>query len=243
MPNLNAVDQNLLNLVSVDPPTTIAGVIQIMQSLDASMENSDGLKWFNKLYLMVTEAIDGAPQQQPWEDRAWLTQLDVIFAGLYFSAIKEFLCNASATPSSWDALFAARFTPNIDRIQFALAGMNAHINHDLALALLKTNTEMNLDPSMQSPEHDDYQRVNGILAQVLPNALNFLASDALGVAAQETGKIGRLLAIWDVKVARDAAWDFENHIRTLLGAVIPVALEAQDKLTGLVGRALLLPIQ
>lgn len=243
MAMLNAVDQNLLNIVSAAAPATITGVIQLMEDLDAALANEDGLKWFNKLYLMVTQAIDGAPQQQPWEDGEWLTQLDVIFAGLYFTAIKEFLSDDPAMPSSWDALFAARSTPNIDRIQFALAGMNAHINHDLALALVKTNTEMNIDPSMQSPEHDDYQRVNGILAQVLPNALTLLASDALGVTAEDTGKIGRLLAIWDVRVARDAAWDFGNHIRTLPVAVLPAALEAQDKLTGLAGRALLLPLR
>lgn len=243
MPDLSAADQNLLNIVSANSPTTIASVIQMMQNLDAAMSNNDGLKWFNKLYLMVTQAIDGAPQQQPWAERAWLTQLDVIFAGLYFTALKGFFSGDPAVPSSWDALFEARFTPNIDRIQFALAGMNAHINHDLALALVKTNKQMNLDPAMQSPQHDDYQRVNGILAQVLPNALKFLASDALGVAAQDTGKIGRLLAIWDVRVARDAAWDFGNHIRTLPAPLLPVALSAQDKLTGVIGRALLLPLQ
>lgn len=240
---LSAADRNLLSIVNADAPATIAGVIQVMQSLDAALGNGDGLKWFNKLYLMVTEAIDGAPQQQPWANGAWLTHLDVVFAGFYFAALKEFINNDPSTPSSWDALLAARSTPNIDRIQFALAGMNAHINHDLALALVRTNAEMNISPAMQSPEHDDYQRVNEILAQVLPNALNFLASDALGIAAQDTGKVGRLLAIWNVAVARDAAWDFGNHIRSVPAVLLPVALEAQDKLTGLVGRALLLPLQ
>ena len=76
-------------------------------------------------------------------------------------------------------------TPNIDRIQFALAGMNTHVIHDLALALIQTNTQMNLYPSLQSPEHDDYQRVNGILADVLPKALTVLATGILGQAAQD----------------------------------------------------------
>ena len=34
----------------------------------------------------------------------------------------------------------------MDRIQFALAGMNAHINHDLALALLTTDAQRNVVP-------------------------------------------------------------------------------------------------
>ena len=32
-----------------------------MQSIDALLPNNDGLKWFNKLYLMVTQEIDGQP--------------------------------------------------------------------------------------------------------------------------------------------------------------------------------------
>jgi hypothetical protein len=192
---------------------------------------------------MVTQQIDGQPPAMTWSDAAWLTQLDVVFAGFYFAAIVSFLNGSPETPSSWDALFEARSSPNIDRIQFALAGMNAHINHDLALALLKTDSEMNLQPDLRSPQHDDYQRVNGILAQVLPQVLNFLATGILGEAAQDTGKIGRLLAIWDVAVARDAAWTFADYLRGLPVAARPLALTIQDKATGLAGRGLLLPLR
>jgi hypothetical protein len=44
MPNLSAADQNLLNIVSANSSTTIAGVIQMMQNLDAAMATNDGLK-------------------------------------------------------------------------------------------------------------------------------------------------------------------------------------------------------
>ena len=57
-------------------------------------------------------------------------------------------------------MFEARYRTGIDRIQFALAGMNAHINRDLALALLATNAELNIVPAPCSPESDDYQAVN-----------------------------------------------------------------------------------
>jgi hypothetical protein len=51
---------------------------------------------------------------------------------------------------------------------------------------------------------------------------------------------GRLLAIWNVRVARDLAWEFADHLRGLEGVSRDPALEAQDKLTGVIGRALLL---
>ena len=120
--------------------------------------------------------------------------------------------------------------------------MNAHINHDLALALLQTNNELQLTPALQSPEHDDYEQVNSLLEEVLPAALNVLATGIVGELAQDTGKIGRLLAIWNVRAARDLAWGFADHLRNLAGVSRDVAMEAQDKLTGVIGRSLLLPV-
>ena len=239
---LDAVDTQLLAVARGAAPGTIADVVAVMQAIDQVLPNDDGLKWFNQLYLQVTQHIDLQPPEGGWKDAAYLIRLDIVFAGLYFAAIASALSGDASTPSSWSALFEARTRANIDRIQFALSGMNAHINHDLALALLQTDAEMGLQPGLQSPEHDDYERVNGILAQVLPQALTFLAVDCLGVAAQDTGKIGQLLAIWNVGVARDAAWDFADHLRSLPEAAKPLARAGQDRLSGVIGRSLLLPL-
>lgn len=243
MANLDPLNTQLLQIVSAPRPTTIPAVVQLMESIDALLPNTDGLKWFNKLYLLITQAIDSQSPATAWQDPTWLTALDVIFAGYYFAAIAGFLNGSPQTPSSWDALFEARSMQGIDRIQFALAGMNAHINHDLALALLEADNTMSLQPALDSPQHADYERVNAILSQQLPAALQFLAADILGVAAQDTGKIGRLLAIWNVSVARDAAWDFADFLRSLPASARPAALAIQDKSTGLAGRSLLLPLQ
>jgi hypothetical protein len=242
MPNLNPIDTQLLQIVSGVSPASIADVIAVMQKIDGLLPDNDGVKWFNRLYLMVTQQIDLQPPPSGWEDAAWLTRLDVVFAGFYFAAIAGALQQAADTASSWDALFEARNRAGVDRIQFALAGMNAHINHDLALALLQTDDELRLTPALQSPEHDDYEQVNGLLEQVLPSALNVLATGIVGELAQDTGKIGRLLAIWNVRAARDLAWDFSGHLRDLAGPSRALALEAQDQLTGVIGRSLLLPI-
>jgi hypothetical protein len=190
----------------------------------------------------VTEAIDQQPAAN-WADAPWLTQLDVVFAGLYFTAIAEFLNDDPATPSAWDALHESRNHRNIERIQFALAGMNAHINHDLALALVQTDTQMNLKPALQSPEHGDYQRVNGILAQLLPKVLIDMATGLLGGLAEDTGKVGQLLAIWNVAAARDVAWTFSSYLQNIPRTAWPVALMVQDKITGVAGRGLLLPLR
>ena len=240
MPTPSDTDAQLLQMVSEVAPASIQDVISIMQKIDALLPNNDGLKWFNQLYLMVTQQIDTQTPPGGWKDATWLTRLDVVFAGFYFSAIIGALKQDPQTASSWDALFEARTSTGIDRIQFALAGMNAHINHDLALALLQTDDELHLTPSLQSPEHNDFEQVNTLLEEVLPSALKFLATGIVGELAQDTGKIGRLLAIWNVRAARDLAWDFADHLRALGKVSRDLALEAQDQLTGVIGRALLL---
>ena len=238
----SATDSQLIEIVSGPAPTTIGDVLALMQRIDGALSNGDGLKWFNLLYMKVTQQVDSSPPPGGWEDSAWLTRLDVVFARFYFTAILNGSNNPANVPSSWQALFEARFRPGIERIQFALAGMNAHINHDLALALLQTDTELNLLPGKTSPEHDDFERVNGILEAVLPQALEFLATGILGELAQDTGKIGRLLAMLNVRAARDLAWDFADHLRSLTGIARNSALAAQDQLTGALGRSLLLTV-
>jgi hypothetical protein len=237
----NSIDQQLLQIVTATPPSDIDSVIAAMQSIDNLLPGDDGLKWFNLLYLFVTKQVRGNPPANAFANPVWLTRLDVVFANSYFKAIASFL-NQASTPSAWQALFEARHRNGIDRIQFALSGMNAHINHDLSLALLQTDDELHLIPSLSSPEHSDYERVNGLLEAVLPQALQFLATGVLGELAQDTGKIGRLLAIWDVRVARDLAWDFADHLRNLNGFAREFALKMQDKFTGALGRTLLLGV-
>jgi hypothetical protein len=240
--NSAAIDSQLVEITSGPPPASIAGVLALMQKIDSLVPANDGLKWFNLLYMMVTQKVDSSPPEGGWEDSVWLTRLDVIFAQFYFSAILNWLNAPARVPSSWQALFEARYHPGTERIQFALAGMNAHINHDLALALLQTGAELNLNPGKASPEHEDFERVNGILEAVLPQALEFLATGILGELAQDTGKIGKLLAMCNVRAARDAAWDFAGQLRSLTGIARDAALTAQDQVTGALGRSLLLTV-
>src|SRR5258708_3122613 len=177
--NNNGTDQQLLQIVNVAAPTTIDGVIAVMQSIDDLLPGDDGLKWFNLLYLFVTKEVRDHPPANGFADPVWLARVDVVFANFYFRAVGSFL-NQAPTPSSWQALFEARHRPGIERIQFALSGMNAHINHDLSLALLQTDDELHLLPSLNSSEHGDYELVNGLLEAVLPQALQFLATGILG---------------------------------------------------------------
>jgi hypothetical protein len=85
--------------------------------------------------------------------------------------------------------------------------------------------------------------VNDLLEAVMPLALEFLATGILGQIAQDTDKIGKMLAVWNIRVARDLAWEFAEHIQGLPPFARTFATNSQDRFTGAIGRMLLMPIR
>jgi len=220
---------------------SIGEVIQVMQDLDNLMLSSDGLKWFNLLYLRVTQAVYEKPPAGGWGDQKWLTQLDITFARLYFDALASSCLDPTKVPRAWMALFESRDNPGIERVQFALAGINAHINHDLPLAAVQTGKDLQIPPDRNSREYSDFDKVNSLLNEVMPGTLKVLATGMLGELAQNTGTIGRLLAMWSVKTARDTAWTNAELLWELqdLPSLSEDFMMVLDRMTGLAGRGLL----
>ncbi len=86
--------------------TTIEGVIEVMEELDETLPPSDGVRWFNLLYLMVTRAVYESPPDGGWADARWLTRLDVVFAKLYFDALARWHTDPATVPRVWAALLS-----------------------------------------------------------------------------------------------------------------------------------------
>ena len=73
-------------------------------------------------------------------------------------------------PASWRVLFAQRSNTALGRIQFALAGVNAHINRDLALAIAKTCHQENVAPTHAHAEYRAYTALNETLDSLINQA-------------------------------------------------------------------------
>jgi Family of unknown function (DUF5995) len=218
----------LTDLVRTSVVRTIDDVIRVMRAIDAMLPDDDGLKWFNLLYLRVTESVKNAPPAGGWHDPQWLERLDVVFAQLYFDAARE-----PERAKAWRPLFRARRRADVARIQFAFAGMNAHINHDLALAVVRTGEERNIVPRRGMPQHRDFERVNALLEAVEAEVKAFLLTGVLRHVDGTLGRLDDVLAIWKVSKARDTAWSnaevlwqlrqlpfaAENFMRSVAGLV------------------------
>ncbi|MBV8220281.1 MAG: hypothetical protein JO325_17575 [Solirubrobacterales bacterium] len=124
--------------------STIPGVIARLQAIDGALPRKGGVPIFNRLYLQVTLAVDSASAGTEFENRPFLDRLDVIFAGLYFDA-ETTIDSGGSCPVVWRPLGEARSDAR-EPIQFALAGMAAHINHDLPIAVVATSEELGLAP-------------------------------------------------------------------------------------------------
>ena len=95
----------LADLVAT-PAQTIDDVIARMTAIDRRLADMDGVKWFNRLYLRVTLSVRTAVDDATFEDKPFLAALDVVFADLYFAAVRDAQARAGAPPPAWRPVFA-----------------------------------------------------------------------------------------------------------------------------------------
>ncbi len=241
-PTMFPYDPTLLAAVAITPQS-IPDVVQTMQAIQATCADGDGLKWFNGLYLQVTQAVEVRVNANGFADSAWIAALDVQFARFYFAALQSSLSGQS-TPGCWQALFAQRSQPMIARIQFALAGMNAHINHDLPQAVVATCQATGIAPAHGAAQYNDYTALNSTLDSLIDAAKTTLDVRLLGDALPPVSYLEDTLAAWSVTAAREAAWNNAELLWHLTDAPLlsGTFIGTLDGLTALAGKTLLVPV-
>ena len=225
------------------PVHSIDEVIAIMQAIDHDLPDSDGVKWFNRLYLRVTTSVGNAVGTRTFHDTAFMSTLDVIFANLYFSALAAGSADPGRAPSAWRPLLETRHQPGIARIQFALAGMTAHINRDLPDGIVQSFLAMGGDPITADLREQDFDSINDILERVENEVKGEFAVGVVGAVDRLGGPVDDAVAMWKVRAARSAAW---TNAQVLWGLrAIPRLrdrfFDRLDGLVGMTGRGLLVP--
>ncbi|HUO72565.1 MAG TPA: DUF5995 family protein [Solirubrobacteraceae bacterium] len=221
---------------------TIDEVLALMQRLDQSLPPSDGVRWFNRLYLDVTVAVREYCRTGPLTAPPFLEQLDVVFANKFFDAY-DAAAAGSQVPRCWAPLFDARHDARIAPLQFALAGMNAHIGHDLPISVVATCEALTVLPTDDSPQHVDYTAVNAILATVEAQTKQWLLTGAIKEIDHAVAPLDDAVAIWSIEHARNAAWVRAEVLWQLRDHTLltDAYLDALDDTVGMEGRVLLLP--
>lgn len=187
------------------PVTSVAEAIARMERIEATTPARDGLACFNRMYLEVTCGVNDELARQFFDDPDFMARLDVVFANLYFGAA-DAAANPATVPLAWRPLIELRASQGIEPIQFALAGMNAHINHDLPLAVVTACTELGSAPA-SGAHRDDYLKVDRLLDAAEQSVRQSFESAPELAVDHHLQSVADLVANWTINTARDVAWN------------------------------------
>ena len=185
---------------------SIGDAIARMEQIEASLPSTDGVACFNRMYLGITQDVEVRLSQGFFADPVFMEALDVAFANLYFAAFDAAAGPTNEIPAAWLPLIQARSDIRIYPIQFALAGMNAHINHDLPIAVVETCTRLGSGPD-QGSHHADYQKVDSLLDAAEQSVRQSFESGVSLETDRDAQAVLNLIANWSINSARDVAWD------------------------------------
>ncbi|MFE5818691.1 DUF5995 family protein [Streptomyces sp. NPDC056479] len=217
--------------------TAVDAVVFRMRALDATLPERDGVAVFNRVYLAVTEAVDRHIDGGRFPDARAAITLDVRFAERYLAAVAAE--DERRPPACWRPLFQMRRHPGVRPLQFALAGINAHIGHDLALAVVDACRSLGCEPV---DLEDEFDRVGDLLVSLEERIREDLmpGPDLLQIADPLT----HLLGSWSLERARDATWSAARALWALrrLPDVAEDFTERLDAAVGFAGRMMLTPL-
>ncbi|MEU7089837.1 DUF5995 family protein [Streptomyces achromogenes] len=217
---------------------SVDAVVARMRALDAALPARDGVAVFNRVYLTVTEEVGRRLDAGEFPDPRAAGTLDVRFAQRYLAAV-DAAGEDRRPPACWRPLFQLRRHPGVRPLQFALAGVNAHIGHDLALAVIDTCRTLGCEPAELE---DEFDRVGELLVALEERVREELmpGPDLLQIADPLT----HLLGSWSLERARDAAWAAARALWALryCAGIAEEFTERLDAAVGFAGRMLLTPL-
>jgi hypothetical protein len=170
----------------------------------------DGVACFNCLYLIVTKTVTAhlrkppAGGPPPFKAPEFVERLIPVFAQFYFQAYAAHAAN-SWVPRSWRPLFRLH-DDDIAPLGFAAAGMNAHINHDLAYALVEVWDQAGAVPRDGTNEFQDFLTVNQVLLHAKDKAKPLLMTRGIEQVERALGDWDDMMVLAVVRRDRADAW-------------------------------------
>jgi hypothetical protein len=159
----------------------VRSVAEVIERLSEIRDGTAGIApacaiaHFSDLYLTITRTIDGHIRSKGFfADDEYLARLDVVFANRYFDALRAW-AGGGTPPGCWKLLFDLPVDGEVTALQLAGGGVNAHINLDLAVAVVDTGREMG-DAGLDVRE-GDYTKVNDVFAEDMAGLLHRLLEE------------------------------------------------------------------
>lgn len=167
-----------------------------MREVAQSEGRGDGVAVFARVYTSVTEEIARRVAAGDFADPVAAGTLATLFAGRFLDAVAS-----PRPPACWRPLLRSRHREGLHPLQFALAGVNAHIGHDLPLAVVDACRATGREPAALE---GDFDRVGRVLAAIEVRVREELMPGPDPLEACEP--LTHLIGTWSLSRARDAAW-------------------------------------
>ncbi|WP_255197405.1 DUF5995 family protein [Halorarius litoreus] len=201
-PGTGRVD--LLDLLA-DPYTDPADAQRRLALLERRLARAgDRRAVFLTVYGAVTAQVRHELAGERFRDPPWVADYLTAFANRYRTALLAYEEGArDRVPGAWRMAFDASLAGETLVTQDALLGINAHVVHDLALALV----EVGIDPRLA--RRADHDAVNAILASLVDVEQALLADRyAPGLADLDAagGRLDERVAFLTLAEGRDWAW-------------------------------------
>jgi hypothetical protein len=185
--------------------STLDDVVSALTALEARhTARRDRRAVFATVYALMSQEMKRRIEHGSFRDNEWVRRYTIAFANLYCAAHDDF-DGGRVVPKAWTIAFETARAGTALVTQDLLLGINAHINHDLALAL----DEVSIEPD-RAARLADHSAVNEVL-QALTDAVGRRVSDlyARGLAGVDAcaGTLDEAVSNFSMAVARAGAWE------------------------------------
>ncbi len=179
---------------------------------------NDGKALFLRCYQMMTGNVLVAVEQREFNDPEWVRRLLNRFADYYFVSLDVYEDNPAGAPAVWQLAHSAANTHDLSAVQKLLAGVNAHINYDLAFTLVDVLRPewASLGEQQRASRYEDHCRINDVIAHTINDVQDQIIEPAMPVmklvddlmGGADELMISQLIAGW-----RDNVW--QHAVRML----------------------------
>jgi hypothetical protein len=197
-------------------PDTIDDAIRCMKdTLEVFRATNDRRAIFLDVYLMMTKAVQEAVMgcgdfagTPVFMDAEWIRRLSGKFATRYFRSLD---LGARPGNAAWRIAHKEAEKPRSPVLLDVLLGINAHINFDLAQAIVANldDDELTDDGALRRRKFD-HDQVNNLLTRSIDPIQDMLARDyepLIAVGDRLLGGLDELLSQFGLKYYRQQVWD------------------------------------
>ncbi len=184
-------------------------MVSLIQAWEAA---ADRRAIFLRCYLLMTRNMLTAVDAGSFKDCEWVHRLLHRFADYYFDALAAYDQNVAGAPPVWRQVHDVAGRGEAQIVQHLLLGVNAHINYDLVLTLVKLLEPewAQLSAQERAMRYADHCHVNVIIGQTI----DAVQDDVVETAAPEMDLVDKLLGPVDewlisqlITRWRDEVWE------------------------------------